>query len=268
MNNTQDTKVVIWGGGKRILYRSFCKECGKDRGYKCPSKKDSLCNSCGPKKAKGILGLVKACITCGSTEVKNPNKCWHAGPTCNRCYSKRYRNNNKDEVRSSIDEWRAKNKQKHQQNEREYKQRNKDKIDAQNKAWREANIEHCRKVGSAYRKNREATVPTFRIANRLRARFYKAMRFVDSKSLKIISKYIDYSMDDLKKHLESLFQPGMTWENYGVKGWHVDHERPLCSFDLTQKDEIIKAWKLSNLRPLWAKDNWQKSKQDKLCKKK
>jgi len=47
----------------------------------------------------------------------------------------------------------------------------------------------------------------------------------------------------------------MTWQNYGE--WHIDHIRPLCSFDFesTQDASFKKAWSLDNLQPLWAEDN-------------
>lgn len=63
---------------------------------------------------------------------------------------------------------------------------------------------------------------------------------------------------ELKDHLESLFQPGMTWENYGIYGWHVDHKVPLASFDLTDREQFLKACHYSNLQPLWASDNLRK----------
>jgi hypothetical protein len=71
------------------------------------------------------------------------------------------------------------------------------------------------------------------------------------------SKSIGCSSDYLKWHLESKFQPGMNWDNYGK--WHVDHIKPLSSFDLTKEQDFKNACHYTNLQPLWAKDNIIKS---------
>jgi hypothetical protein len=60
----------------------------------------------------------------------------------------------------------------------------------------------------------------------------------------------------VKEHLENLFQDGMTWDNYGVNGWHVDHIIPISSAN--NEDEVIKLCHYKNLQPLWAKDNLRK----------
>ena len=64
------------------------------------------------------------------------------------------------------------------------------------------------------------------------------------------------STDELNKHLESLFQQGMSWDNYGE--WHIDHIRPCASFDLTDFEQQKQCFHYSNLQPLWAADNFAK----------
>lgn len=72
---------------------------------------------------------------------------------------------------------------------------------------------------------------------------------------------LGYSFEQLKRHLEKRFLPGMTWENYGRGGWHIDHIIPLRAFNITSANDIDfkRAWALSNLRPLWEHDNLTKN---------
>ena len=62
---------------------------------------------------------------------------------------------------------------------------------------------------------------------------------------------------NFKRHIENQFEVGMTWTNYGE--WHLDHIRPLSSFNLSNKIEFKKANNYLNFQPLWAKENLKKS---------
>jgi hypothetical protein len=63
---------------------------------------------------------------------------------------------------------------------------------------------------------------------------------------------------ELKSYLESKFLPGMSWDNWSLEGWHIDHIEPLSKFDLSDPIEFKKACHFANLQPLWAKDNLSK----------
>jgi len=67
------------------------------------------------------------------------------------------------------------------------------------------------------------------------------------------------SIEELKKYLESKFQLGMSWSNWGTHGWHIDHIIPLSKFDLEDVKQLKKAINYTNLQPLWAFDNHKKA---------
>lgn len=108
-----------------------------------------------------------------------------------------------------------------------------------------------------YFKTRRKFDLQFRIAGNLRNRLRQALNN-DAKVGSAV-KNLGCTVAQLKVYLESKFQPGMTWDNWSVTGWHIDHIVPLSSFDLTKASEIQKACHYSNLSPLWSIDNIRKS---------
>ncbi len=93
--------------------------------------------------------------------------------------------------------------------------------------------------------------PVNRLAHQLRTRINKFIHRGQS-----ATKELGCSVVELKLYLESKFQPGMSWDNYGK--WHVDHILPLSKFDLTDPEQFRKAVHFTNLQPLWASDNIRK----------
>lgn len=79
---------------------------------------------------------------------------------------------------------------------------------------------------------------------------------------------VEYTLQELKIHLESLFQLGMNWNNHGLYGWHIDHIRPISSFNITDYNckDFKKCWSLSNLQPLWAEENMTKGNKYEIIK--
>ena len=100
--------------------------------------------------------------------------------------------------------------------------------------------------------------PLFRLESNLRRRLSFAKAACGKSKSHGTKKLLGCSWQDLKIYLESKFQRGMTWDNYGE--WHIDHIRPCASFDLTNPEEQSKCFHYTNLQPLWAKDNLSKGK--------
>lgn len=69
---------------------------------------------------------------------------------------------------------------------------------------------------------------------------------------------VGYSVEDLIKHLESNFDPWMSWDNYGE--WQIDHIKPKSWFDYTKPEdnEFKECWALNNLQPLKKEHNIKK----------
>lgn len=69
---------------------------------------------------------------------------------------------------------------------------------------------------------------------------------------------------ELRLHLEKQFYDNsktgeaMSWDNYGLKGWHIDHIKPISSFNIANHDEFLEAFNYKNLQPLWCFDNFSK----------
>lgn len=158
--------------------------------------------------------------------------------------------------------WAAHNKERRLILQREWRKNNPDKVEADAKSdthkkavakWKNHNLKKHIDYNNNYCVKRKTYDSSFKISCNIRSRISKAVKN-NYKSGSAV-KDLGCSIDELKKYLEDQFQPGMTWDNYGHKGWHIDHIKPLSSFNLTNKKEFKKACHYSNLQPLWAKDN-------------
>ena len=72
------------------------------------------------------------------------------------------------------------------------------------------------------------------------------------------TELIGCGLPELRLYIEKKFKKGMNWNNRGMYGWHIDHIKPLCLFDLSTLAGQKNAFHYSNLQPLWAKDNLAK----------
>lgn len=112
------------------------------------------------------------------------------------------------------------------------------------------------KQQAQYKKDRAKRDPIFKLTMVLRNRVRSALRSQGARKHRKTLRLLGCDTGHLKRHLESLWQPGMCWENYGE--WHIDHKRPCASFDLLDPAEQCKCFHWSNLQPLWSYDNFRK----------
>ena len=158
---------------------------------------------------------------------------------------------------------------------RDYVNRNREKIRAylrfyakssKGRAVRAASDRRCAQRVAAYKnawtRIRRRTDKSYAIGVNLRARVGQALRtYPATQSASVTASIRDLlgcTISELFTYLQSKFLPGMSWENYGRKGWHIDHIRPLSSFDLNDLEQRLVAFHHTNLQPLWASDNMRK----------
>lgn len=106
----------------------------------------------------------------------------------------------------------------------------------------------------AYKRKMVEANPILKVESALRARLYK---FIRGNNKSGIRNLLGCSWLQFRRHLESKFKRGMSWENYGTY-WHVDHIIPCKAFDHGSQEQLRQCWHFSNLRPLSAKRNLAK----------
>lgn len=137
--------------------------------------------------------------------------------------------NNKDNIKTSKKKYRANNKNKI----KEYDLKNRDRKNQQKVERRKFN-------------------PHKRIQHCLQTRIRTAINSAGSKKLIKTEELIGCSTLFYKEYLESKFTNGMSWENYGYFGWHIDHIQPCVSFDLSNLEQQKLCFHYTNTQPLWA----------------
>jgi len=160
-----------------------------------------------------------------------------------------YRQKNKDRINEKYRDYYRNNPEVFEKKARKYRKQNAAKIAAKQSAFYKKNSEKLKQYAKEYyRKNKEngkyqawydgyktsrpptypATKaraqknPGFKVLLRLRTRLAEMLQ----KQSVNTSYALGLKSDELRKHIESQFLPGMDWSNHGPV-WHVDHIIPL-----------------------------------------
>lgn len=91
------------------------------------------------------------------------------------------------------------------------------------------------------------------VSKRLQSQLQSALRSKQGRA--DVNAMRGYTPQELRDHVERLFQPGMSWDNYGVGGWEISRIVPACMLPIHTDEGFRAANALSNLRPVWQKDN-------------
>lgn len=137
--------------------------------------------------------------------------------------------------------------------------KNRAKNSARERAWRKQNKEKVRAYNLKYVTKKRQSDVSFRLQMIVRARIHAVLTRTGGRKRDPTLRFVGCTGNQLKSWIENQFSDGMTWDNYGHSGWHIDHIIPLAKFDLTDPVQQVAAFHYTNLRPLWAFDNLRKS---------
>ena len=143
--------------------------------------------------------------------------------------------------------------------------RNKDKrscmckICSQHDRQRPDKLENKKKYDFKYKEIKKKN-PIFKLRVLVKKRIASAMKSSNLKKKHSTIKLLGCSIANLRSYLQAKFTDGMSWENHGIKGWHIDHIIPLAS--AKSQTELESLFHYTNLQPLWWYDNL--SKKDKI----
>jgi 5-methylcytosine-specific restriction endonuclease McrA len=231
------------------------------------------CTKCGKellldrfnKKKSGSMGRSAECRDCAHIRAaefrkNNPDKI-KAGKV-------KYYQENKGEVKTKALEWHRNNPEKTREISARWYQRNKDKVRVYGAKYYEENKEAVNAYtakwwknnpmrNAEYKRRYRIKFPEYRILENVRSLIYQTLR--NNIKSGHTEELLGCSVEELYAYLESLFQPGMTWDNWGRGGWQIDHIIPLDYFDFSDPEQQKRAWHYTNLQPLWAIDNLRKS---------
>ena len=171
---------------------------------------------------------------------------------CTRIRINDYRKSNKEKVNKWNKETYYRNIEQHKKTKKTYRDNNKEKLNLLKKTWRENNKEKIKN----YTKIRKKHDVEFKIRCNIRSRVKNFLKSKNIKKNNQTFKIVGCEPARLKEHLETQFKDGMSWENYGLNGWHIDHIIPLINGKT--EDEIFKLCHYTNLKPLWWYENLEK----------
>jgi len=224
--------------------------------------------------------------SCFSINQRSPDGKCNWCKSCTSEYKKEYSKLNVDKISKDKREYYQENKEYLIGQAKNYYQENKEQKKEYDKKRRADNIDEIRQANrDYYHKNKLVCMergrkysnlqykinPVFKLRNRVSSEIKKALKKLgSSKKGHSVLEYLPYTMQEMKDHLESQFEPWMTWDNHGkysVKKWNdtdqttwkwqIDHIIPQADLLYTSMEEenFQKCWALSNLRPLSAKQN-------------
>lgn len=221
----------------------ICKKCGLEK---------ELCEYDKTKKYKdGYFAMCKNCREKHFKDFREKNR------EKNRKASEKWKKNNTEIIKKNQKKYYWDNREKRLNNRKEWYEKNRERVINKTIEWQSKNKERINKLRNIRHNDRYKNDILYKIKINVRNRI---KHFLKSKNFNEIKNgtfnIVGASPETLKEHIEKQFKEGMSWENYGHNGWHIDHIIPLS--EAKTEEDVYKLCQYSNLQPLWANENYKK----------
>ncbi len=240
--------------------------------WKAQGLQQGVCYKCGGPAFRFRILPKMACDACKKESLRERTKKAYLKKdvetrrAISRESAKKFREANPEKARESSR--RSAQRPEAIERRKQYVAENAERIKQQKSEWHKANPlteedkarhnEWRISTGWSVKRHREryANDPVYKLKMDLRNRLRAAIKG-KAKSGSAV-KLLGCSGEHAIAHIEAQFQTGMTWDNWGLQGWTIDHRVPLSAFDLQDPEQLAKACHYTNLQPLWAIDNLRK----------
>ncbi len=238
-----------------------CKHCKQDKKIKHFNKdsykKDGFCNFCRECRKIRYINSGKERVekeNLENNQLKKCSICLEIKPHKEFYRLKKNGNKLQPRCKKCFSEYHFKNREIRLLKMNKHYDKNKEIIKISVKKWR---TENKHKVNSNQRRKIKEN-KQYKIAKNLRSRVLIALKAQLQNRKGKTYDLLGCNMEFFIKHIESQFKKGMSWDNYGLYGWHLDHIKPCAAFNLSIKENQYKCFYYSNYQPLWRIDNIKK----------
>jgi len=235
-HETKDYKYFSKAGIRngRQRYRPRCRDCGK-----------KMYASMSPEKREKLREHHKQWYLENIERIREVQHKYLSLPETRekkKIYDRKYREKNREFLKIKSKKIRERDAVAISKQKQGYYLRNKERIIKRTMSYAKKISQSNTKQGIHYR-----------IVRACRTRVWGILTVKGRKSAKTL-ELLGCTKDFLKKHLESQFEPWMTWENYGkksaIRNWDIDHIIPCSKFDMTCPLQQHACFHYSNLQPL------------------
>jgi len=194
---------------------------------------------------------------CKECEFEYNKKWFKKNPENRKKYNSSYYIENSEKVKKQTKNYILNNEEKVKIARKKHYEKNQDKIKNKRKEYYKSNKEKVLLCNSNYVKKRTKEDVIFKLICNVRGRMSAYINKNTIHKNNSTFNIVGTTPLELKEYLEKKFQDGMSWENYGTYGWHIDHIVPISM--AKTEEELYKLCHYTNLQPLWREENLLKS---------